>query len=571
VVESNLTEDFYQFVNYLNFPPEMFRLDSVETSFGSHPDIDHDRIYADACGWQDNPDDPDYGTCIGPSEFLGGTVSGSVVTTYTVEVLSAGSASVFNNLYGYNGETFAFNQDFDEITINISAQTPTPTPTQIFTLTPTLTPTITPTPTATGTLSPVMGAGKTPVGTTELRLNNTITFNIRVENTGTGPATNVVLTDNLTAFPYLNIANLETTKGERNIDARIATVDIGTMMPNEVVTVNLTIRVTSTPTTTQNPCNTATITFGTAGRVTTNLSCFRVIGGPALPGTGEFVGIQEVGDVQSFPWQTAVYAFLIFGLISAVLVTRGSKKFLFIVGILLVTASIVFLFFMQGLEPGEPGMEISAQMAVETDTGRITAATPTPNPFSVHPTYEFSELVIETLPAFTIPIPEVTASPVPGDPEPDISPIRRIRIPSIEVDTVVAYVPFEENTWLIQGLREEIAWMGDTSWPGLGGNTGLAGHVTVRGLGPGPFWNLNSLSRGDSVILYTEKNAYFYTVRDHRIVEEWDLSVIDPTSDPQITLITCLDWDEQQRVYLKRLVVFADLLRVDPLAITRGN
>jgi hypothetical protein len=156
-----------------------------------------------------------------------------------------------------------------------------------------------------------------------------------------------------------------------------------------------------------------------------------------------------------------------------------------------------------------------------------------PNPFSVHPTYQFSELeIIETLPAYPIPSPTIAATPGPDEPELDTSPLQRIRIPSIELDTVVAFVPYDGQTWLIRGLREEIAWMGDTSWPGLGGNTGLAGHVTVRGMGQGPFWGLESLRVGDRVTLYTEKNAYIYSVREQRIVEEWDLSVIEPTLDP---------------------------------------
>jgi LPXTG-site transpeptidase (sortase) family protein len=600
-VESDLTVDFYQFVQYLNFPPDMFRLVSVETTFSSHPAIIHDKIYADACGWQDDPTNPDYRTCVGPPEFPGGTVSGIVSTIYTVEVLSAGSAVVTNTLYGYNGESFSYNQDYGQTTLVITAQDPTPTPTQTATntgtpdvtdtITPTLTfsptltstptitptpsptntPTITPTPTFTGTIRPVMGAGKTPVGGTELRLNNTITFNIRVVNTGTAPADNVVLTDNLTAFGYLNIDNLETTKGTRNIDARIATVDIGTMMPNEVVTVTLTLRVTSTPATTQNPCNTATVSFGATGRVTTNQACFRVIGGPVLPGTGEHVEFLDTGEPISLPWLTVLFALMAAGLVTAAWWVRNSRKNLFTIGVLLFAVSMGLIFSLQDDFSGEQSPGISAHIDIEPGTVREASATPTLNPFSVHPTYEFSEFeIVETLPAFTIPDPVLTTTPVPGQPEPDTSPVRRIRIPSLAVDNPVAYVPFEDSTWLIQGLREEIAWMGDTSWPGLGGNTGLAGHVTVRGLGKGPFWDLNTLSQGASIALYTEENVYFYSVRDQRIVEEWDLSVLEPTSNPQITLITCVDWDEQERVYLKRLVVFADLLRVESLSTARG-
>jgi sortase A len=107
--------------------------------------------------------------------------------------------------------------------------------------------------------------------------------------------------------------------------------------------------------------------------------------------------------------------------------------------------------------------------------------------------------------------------------------------------------------------------MGNTSWPGLGSNTGLAGHVTVAGVGDGPFRHLDELQAGEVVLLYTEKNVYTYNVRDYRVTDDGDMSVILATDNPQITLITCMDWDQESRTYLHRLVVFADLVRTDPI------
>jgi sortase A len=137
------------------------------------------------------------------------------------------------------------------------------------------------------------------------------------------------------------------------------------------------------------------------------------------------------------------------------------------------------------------------------------------------------------------------------------------------LDTVVKYVPFDGVTWMIAGLRQEVAWMGDTSWPGLGGNTGLAGHVTVAGMGDGPFRHLDELPTGEVVLLYTEKNIYTYQVRESKVTDDGDLSVISPTNDAQITLITCVDWDEDNHLYLNRLVVFADLIHTEPIRIGR--
>jgi LPXTG-site transpeptidase (sortase) family protein len=135
----------------------------------------------------------------------------------------------------------------------------------------------------------------------------------------------------------------------------------------------------------------------------------------------------------------------------------------------------------------------------------------------------------------------------------------------------VAYVPFDGDTWLINGLREEVAWLGDTSWPGLGGNTALAAHVTVRGLGNGPFRYLIDLKQGDEIQLYTEENVYTYKVRERKEIDEIDLSITQPTDNSQVTLITCVEWNETIGIYLKRLAVTGDLVSTAPLPQTRGN
>jgi sortase A len=120
-------------------------------------------------------------------------------------------------------------------------------------------------------------------------------------------------------------------------------------------------------------------------------------------------------------------------------------------------------------------------------------------------------------------------------------------------------------------MRTDVAWLGDTSWPGLGGNTVLAGHVTVRNIGKGPFFGLDKLKAGDTVIVYTEQNVYTYVVREKRAAEPDEMEVTYATGQPQLTLITCTDWDAEARIYKMRLVVFADLQTVEPLDRLAGN
>ncbi|MFN2175518.1 MAG: sortase [Anaerolineales bacterium] len=152
----------------------------------------------------------------------------------------------------------------------------------------------------------------------------------------------------------------------------------------------------------------------------------------------------------------------------------------------------------------------------------------------------------------------------PGEPAPDPSPANRLIIPKIGVDTVIKYVPFSDYTWLIAGLRQEIAWMGETSYPGLGGNTGLAGHLNLPDGTAGPFFNLWKLKPGDQVIVYTEESKLTYRVRGGEQVPAADTSIIRQTDDPQLTLITCAGWSDRLRIFTKRLAVYADLVASEP-------
>jgi len=198
--------------------------------------------------------------------------------------------------------------------------------------------------------------------------------------------------------------------------------------------------------------------------------------------------------------------------------------------------------------------------ATETPAGSMVVYAPTATDFVEVFSPPETSPTPDKLPDYPIPSPTgVPPTRVDGH-EPDPSAVTRIIIPAIYVDTVVKFVPFEDDSWAIGGLKQEVAWMGNTSWPGLGSNTGLAGHVDLVDGSDGPFRHLYELRAGDKVILYTEKRLYNYKVRAQVIVDESDLSVIAPTTNAQITLITCTDWDAQLRQYLKRLIVYADLV-----------
>jgi LPXTG-site transpeptidase (sortase) family protein len=217
-----------------------------------------------------------------------------------------------------------------------------------------------------------------------------------------------------------------------------------------------------------------------------------------------------------------------------------------------------------------------------TQTVELLELRPTPNPSELienqslpTPTLTNGEIDIShllptptpsVLPDYPIPTPTAFAAVGPNGSEPDSSAVSRIVIPSMSLDAIVKYVPFNGSTWLISGLKQEVAWMGDTSWPGLGGNTGLAGHVDLVTGEKGPFWNLRNLRSGDEVKLYTAQRIYTYRVSEQKVVEDTDLTVIQESTKPKLTLITCTGWNNQVRLYLQRLVVSAELINMQPLS-----
>ena len=230
-------------------------------------------------------------------------------------------------------------------------------------------------------------------------------------------------------------------------------------------------------------------------------------------------------------------------------------------------------------EQGEPTEAVSPSLEpLETealldlrptpDAAQLTEqaqATPTLTNGEIDISHLLPTATPSVLPNYPIPTPTAFGSVGLDGVDPDASAISRLVIPAMGLDTVVKYVPYNGSTWLISGLKQEIAWMGDTSWPGLGSNTGLAGHVDLVTGDRGPFWNLRNLKVGDEVRVYTAKRIYVYQVSEQKVVDDTDMSVLAETSKPRLTLITCTGWDTNVRVYLKRLVVFADLVRTQTL------
>jgi len=82
-------------------------------------------------------------------------------------------------------------------------------------------------------------------------------------------------------------------------------------------------------------------------------------------------------------------------------------------------------------------------------------------------------------------------------------------------------------------LNRGIGWIEGTATPGEDGNVGLAGHRD------GYFRGLKDLKLGDTIEVQSVDRTRRYRVTDLNVVEPTEVSVLDPTDAPSVTLVTC--------------------------------
>lgn len=119
-----------------------------------------------------------------------------------------------------------------------------------------------------------------------------------------------------------------------------------------------------------------------------------------------------------------------------------------------------------------------------------------------------------------------------SDPDPPVTvrqgaPIGLLDIPRLGFSEIVA----EGDTDDV--LRVAIGHLPDTPLPWLPGRSALAGHRD------GHFRPLQDIRTGDTIVLRLSHTTLEYVVESTAIVVPSDLSVLTPTRDRYLTLITC--------------------------------
>jgi sortase A len=135
--------------------------------------------------------------------------------------------------------------------------------------------------------------------------------------------------------------------------------------------------------------------------------------------------------------------------------------------------------------------------------------------------------------------------------------IARIEIPTIGVSDYVV-----EGTD-VDSLRKGPGHYPDTPLPGERGTTAIAGHRTTYGA---PFRRIDQLKRGQRITIDMPDGHFVYRVEQTKIVDDQDLSVLDPVGHRRLMLSACHPlYSAAQRV-----IVFARQVRRGPPRVKRG-
>jgi sortase A len=132
-----------------------------------------------------------------------------------------------------------------------------------------------------------------------------------------------------------------------------------------------------------------------------------------------------------------------------------------------------------------------------------------------------------------------------------------IEIPKIHVQKVI-----------VEGVDRQQLAMGPghvpkTALPGQPGTVGISGHRTTHGA---PFYYLDALAKGDTILLVTRDSIFTYTVTGKTVVDPHQTAVLDPVRGPDgklkatITLTTC----NPRFSARQRLIIFGALSDTRP-------
>lgn len=140
-----------------------------------------------------------------------------------------------------------------------------------------------------------------------------------------------------------------------------------------------------------------------------------------------------------------------------------------------------------------------------------------------------------------------SGNPNQKPPSEDIKAIGIMKIPKIDLKVAIGEGVGNEI------LKYAVGHFTGTAMPGQKGNFCVAGH---RSYTYSEYFNrLDEVVIGDSIIVKTQKGEFTYKVYEKKVVEPTETSVLNPTKDATLTLVTCTPI----RVATHRLIIKAKL------------
>lgn len=184
---STATQGYEQLEAFLNLSNVIFQVTNIATTYTAPPGATNDKFYADACGWENNPLSANYRSCVGPANYPGGKAGGTIVTTYTVKILSTGVTTASTLINDFSGSSYHYNSDYGSA---ISSITITALPAPV----------------------PNVGLAKSvsPSGAAQTVPGADLTYTITFTNGGTAAASSLVIVDpipNNTDFKVGSVTN----------------------------------------------------------------------------------------------------------------------------------------------------------------------------------------------------------------------------------------------------------------------------------------------------------------------------------------------------------------------------
>ena len=121
LIGSTATNGYEQIESFINFPNTIFQVLSVSTAYQNESSVyvenPDDKLYGDGCLWENDPDNPNYRSCLDV-----GKAGGNITVTYQVKIIQVPSSPLSNPqglntlIHDFSGSSYHYNSDFSAST-----------------------------------------------------------------------------------------------------------------------------------------------------------------------------------------------------------------------------------------------------------------------------------------------------------------------------------------------------------------------------------------------------------------------------------------------------------------------